>query len=121
MEQRMPTNLPGLTVATAKPKIACLKKITLLVFLLASVTSAEGQTAPLPNSKDTLSIRAQIEAEWARSDREAERRDLSFSERKADWARANRDVENGPKARPWDRDAEGNRPWDRKDAPPPKE
>jgi hypothetical protein len=112
----MNINLPGLN-----QQIGFSKRIMLLVFLLASVSSAEGQTTPLPASKDTLSIRAQIEAEWARADREAEKRDLSFSERKADWARANKDAETGPKDRPWDRDAQGNRPWDRKEAPAPKE
>ena len=136
----MITNLPK--VATVDPQIGSLKKIVLLVFLLASASSAEGQTTPLPASKDTLSISEQIKAEWARADREAEKatpsfseqkanwaresRDaekhgLSFREQKADWARANKDAENGPKDRPWDRDADGNRPWNRKDAPPQKE
>jgi hypothetical protein len=142
MEQRMITNLPGLKVATVDPQIGSLKKIVLLVFLLASASSAEGQTTPLPASKDTLSISEQIKAEWARADREAEKatpsfreqkadwarankdaekHGLSFREQKADWARANKDAENGPKDRPWDRDADGNRPWNRKDAPPQKE
>ena len=65
----MITNLPGLKVATVNPQIGCLKKIVLLVFLLASASSAEGQTTPL---QDTLSISEQIKAEWARADREAE-------------------------------------------------
>jgi len=138
----MITNLPGLKVATVDPQIGSLKKIVLLVFLLASASSAEGQTTPLPASKDTLSISEQIKAEWARADREAEKatpsfreqkadwarankdaekHGLSFREQKADWARANKDAENGPKDRPWDRDADGNRPWNRKDAPPQKE
>jgi hypothetical protein len=142
MEQRMITNLPGLKVVTVDPQIGSLKKIVLLVFLLASASSAEGQTTPLPASKDTLSISEQIKAEWARADREAEKatpsfreqkadwarankdaekHGLSFREQKADWARANKDAENGPKDRPWDRDADGNRPWNRKDAPPQKE
>jgi hypothetical protein len=116
-----------------------LNTIVLLVFLLASASSAEGQTTPL---QDTLSISEQIKAEWARADREAEKatpsfreqkadwarankdaekHGLSFREQKADWARANKDAENGPKDRPWDRDADGNRPWNRKDAPPQKE
>ena len=59
----MIANLPGLKVATVNPQIGCLKKIVLLVFLLASASSAEGQTTPLPASKDTLSIREQINAE----------------------------------------------------------
>ena len=138
----MITNLPGLKVVTVDPQIGSLKKIVLLVFLLASASSAEGQTTPLPASKDTLSIGEQIKAEWARADREAEKatpsfreqkaewarasreaekHGLSFREQKADWARANKDAENGPKDRPWDRDADGNRPWNRKDAPPQKE
>ena len=138
----MITNLPGLKVAKVDPQIGSLKKIVLLVFLLASASSAEGQTTPLPASKDTLSISEQIKAEWARADREAEKatpsfreqkadwarankdaekHGLSFREQKADWARANKDAENGPKDRPWDRDADGNRPWNRKDAPPQKE
>jgi hypothetical protein len=119
MEQRMITNLPGLKVATVNPQIGCLKKIVLLVFLLASASSAEGQTTPLLALKD--SIREQINAEWARADREAEKATPSFGEQKANWARANKDAENGPKDRPWDRDAHGIRPWDRKYAPPPKE
>jgi hypothetical protein len=93
MEQRMITNLPGLKVATVDPQIGSLKKIVLLVFLLASASSAEGQTTPLPASKDTLSISEQIKAEWARADREAEKATPSFREQKADWARANRDAE----------------------------
>jgi nitrous oxide reductase accessory protein NosL len=63
-------------------------KIALLVALLA--LSAEGQaaTAPIP---EPLSIHEQI---------------------KADRARAKADEENGPKARFWDRGANGKRPWD---------
>ena len=116
-------NSPGLKVATldAQIRLGCLNTIVLLVFLLASASSAEGQTTPLPASKDTLSISEQIKAEWARADREAEKATPSFREQKADWARANKDAENGPKDRPWDRDADGNRPWNRKDAPPQKE
>jgi nitrous oxide reductase accessory protein NosL len=63
-------------------------KIALLVALLA--ISAEGQAAtePVP---EPLSIHDQI---------------------KADRARAKADEENGPKARSWDRGANGKRPWD---------
>jgi hypothetical protein len=66
-------------------------KITLLVTLL--VISAEGRaaSAPVPVAEPP-STREQI---------------------KADRARAKADEENGPKARFWDRDADGKRPWDR--------
>jgi hypothetical protein len=73
-------------------------KIALLVTLL--VTSAEGQpaTAPIP---EPLSIHEQI---------------------RADRARAKVDEENSPKARYWDRSADGKRPWDSsKEIPPTKE
>jgi len=134
-------NLPDLKVAIIESQ-GYLMKIALSVLLLASTSSAEAQTTPLPASRDTLSISEQINAEWSRADREAEKaipsfreqkadwarasreaekHGLSFREQKADWARANKDAENGPKDRPWDRDANGNRPWNRKDAPPQKE
>jgi hypothetical protein len=84
----------GLKVATldAQIRLGCLNTIVLLVFLLASASSAEGQTTPLPASKDTLSFQER-KAEWAREDREAEKYGLSFREQKAEWARANRDAE----------------------------
>jgi hypothetical protein len=56
-------------------------------------------------------------AVWARETKKAENYGLSFHEQKAKWAR---EAENGPKDLPWDRGADGNRPWDRKEAPPPK-
>jgi len=40
---------------------------------------------------------------------------------KTDQAKSKADFESGPKERPWDRDANGRRPWDRKEAPPTKE
>jgi hypothetical protein len=73
-------------------------KLALLVTLL--VTSVEGQpvTAPAP---EPLSIQEQI---------------------RADRARAKLDEENSPKARYWDRGADGKRPWDpSKDIPLKKE
>ena len=92
----------GLKVATldAQIRLGCLNTIVLLVFLLASASSAEGQTTPLPASKDTLSFQER-KAEWAREDREAEKYGLSFREQKADWAaewdRASREAEKqGP-------------------------
>jgi hypothetical protein len=71
-------------------------KIALLVTLLAVCTSAQGQVAaPVP--KDPPSIREQIQT---------------------DRARAKAEDENGPKARPWDRDHDGKRPWDPLKKPP---
>ena len=40
---------------------------------------------------------------------------------RADRAKANAEFDSGPKERAWDRNAKGERPWDRKEAPPPKE
>jgi hypothetical protein len=78
--------------------------------LLASASSAEGQTTPLPAS--TLSISEQIEAEWARADREAEKATPSFSEQKANWARESRDAEkHGLSFR--EKKAEWTAEWDR--------
>ena len=104
----MITNLPGLNVTTINPQIG-LKKIVLLFFLLASASSAEGQTTPLPASKDTLSIREQINAEWARADREAEKASPSFREKKAEWAaeweRVDKEAEKlGPSFSEWIRE-----------------
>lgn len=70
-------------------------KIALLVTLLA--ISSEGQAAPAP-TPEPLSIREQI---------------------KAERAKAQTDEENGPKARFWDRGANGKRPWDPSKEPPP--
>jgi hypothetical protein len=63
-------------------------KIALLVMLLA--IPAEGQAAAVP-VPEPPSIHEQI---------------------KADRAKAKADEENGPKARFWDRGANGKRPWD---------
>jgi hypothetical protein len=116
MELRMIPMLPAVKVASVNSHMGRV----LLIFFLATVSSADGQTLP-PAASKTPSIGEQIEAEWARSDKEAEKHNLSFRELKAKWARANKDAENGPKSRPWDRDAHGDRPWDRKFASPPKE
>jgi hypothetical protein len=62
--------------------------IILLVTLLA--LSAEGPAAPAP-IPEALSAHDQI---------------------KADRARAKADEENAPKARLWDRGADGKRPWE---------
>jgi hypothetical protein len=63
-------------------------KLALLVMLL--VTSAEGQPAVTAPTPEPLSIQEQI---------------------RADRARAKADEENSPKARYWDRGADGKRPW----------
>jgi hypothetical protein len=73
-------------------------KIAILTALAIVPLSTQGQTAPA--SKDIPSMHDQI---------------------KIDRAKANADFESGPKERPWDRDAKGERPWERKEAPPPKE
>ena len=102
---------PGLKVATldAQIRLGCLNTIVLLVFLLASASSAEGQTTPL---QDTLSISEQIKAEWARADREAEKATPSFREQKANWARESRDAEkHGLSFR--EKKAEWTAEWDR--------
>lgn len=65
--------------------------IALLVTLLAVSTSAQGQVATAPVPKAPPSIREQIQT---------------------DRARAKADDENGPKARPWDRDHDRKWPWD---------
>jgi hypothetical protein len=71
--------------------------VTLLVVtLLASSSSAEGQVAAVPASKEGPSIRELIQA---------------------DRAKAKTDEENASKNRPWDRDANGKRPWERKETP----
>jgi hypothetical protein len=71
-------------------------KIALLVTLLVTSASAQGQVATAPIPKETPSIHEQI---------------------KADRARAKADDESGPTARPWDRDRDGKRPWDRSKDP----
>jgi hypothetical protein len=71
-------------------------KIALIAALLSLPLSVHGQTAPV--SQEAPSQRDRIKAEQAKS--------------KADF-------DNGPKERFWDRDANGNRPWDRKEAPLP--
>ncbi len=63
-------------------------KIVFLVTLLAISAEAQAATAPTP---EPPSIREQI---------------------KADRAKYKADEENSPKARFWDRDADGKRPWD---------
>jgi hypothetical protein len=72
-------------------------KIALLVALLIVLPSANGQIAP---TKQPPSMSDQI---------------------KADRAKVKVDTDAAPKARPWDRDVNGKRPWDQKYAPPPKE
>jgi hypothetical protein len=73
-------------------------KIVLLVALLTVPLSTHAQTAPISN--EASSMHDQI---------------------KTDQAKSKADFEGGPKERPWDRDANGKRPWDRKEAPLPKE
>jgi len=73
-------------------------KIALLATLLTVLLSTHGQTAPV--SKEAPTMHDQI---------------------KTDQAKSKADFESGPKERPWDRDANGRRPWDRKEAPPTKE
>lgn len=68
-------------------------KIALL--LTVFVVAAEGSPVAVPN--EMPSIREQL---------------------KADRAKAKTDEENASKARFWDRDADGKRPWDRPKEPP---
>jgi nitrous oxide reductase accessory protein NosL len=73
-------------------------KLALLAALLLSPAVGQTTTAPTP---EPPSIHEQI---------------------KADRAKAKLDEENGPKARHWDRGADGKRPWDSsKEIPPTKE
>jgi hypothetical protein len=74
-----------------------MKKALIAAFVIVPL-SANGQTTPA--SKEAPSMQDQI-----RSDR----------------AKYKLEFENGSKVRPWDRDANGKRPWDEKEAPPPKE
>jgi hypothetical protein len=76
-----------------------MKNIALIVMLLAICASARGQDTTAPVPKDTPSIHEQI---------------------KADRAKAKAADESGSKARFWDRDHNGKRPWE-KDIPPMKE
>jgi hypothetical protein len=107
--------------------------MTPLVVFFAGASVAEGQTTSRSASRDAL-IRQQIEAEWARADREAEKATPSFHELKAEWAarweRVNRELEKGLSYReqktkvkreaengqehPSDRGGGGNRPSERK-------
>ena len=75
-----------------------LMKIALLATLLTLPLPTHGQTAPV--SKEAPSMHDQI---------------------KIDQAKSKADFESGPKERPWDRDANGRRPWDQKVAPLTKE
>jgi hypothetical protein len=73
-------------------------KIALLATLLTAPLPTHGQTVPV--SKEAPSMRDQI---------------------KIDQAKSKADFESGPEERPWDRDANGRRPWDSKVAPLTKE
>lgn len=66
-------------------------KIALLLTVFAVAASAEGPPMAESVPNEIPSIREQI---------------------KADRAKARRDEENDSKARNWDRDADGKRPWD---------
>jgi hypothetical protein len=71
-------------------------KTALLMMMLAIAPVARAQSVVPPVSKDALSMSEQIRAARAKADREEE---------------------TGPKERFWDRDADGKRPWDRKEIP----
>jgi hypothetical protein len=73
-------------------------KNAFLAALAIVLFSTQGQAAPASN--EAPSLRDQI---------------------KTDRAKYKAEFENGPKERAWDRDANGIRPWNRKEAPPPKE
>jgi hypothetical protein len=76
-------------------------KIALLLTLLAVSPAAEGTSVAEPVPNEPPSIHEQI---------------------KADRAKAKTDEENDSKARFWDRDADGRRPWDLpKQTPPTKQ
>jgi hypothetical protein len=72
-------------------------KNAFLAALVIVPLSAHGQTAP---TSEEVSIQDQI---------------------KNDRAKSKADFENGPKGRPWDRDANGKRPWERNEPPLPKQ
>jgi hypothetical protein len=73
-------------------------KIALLMVLLILSLAVHGQTTPAP--REAPSVHDQI---------------------KADQAKSKADFDSGPKERPWDRDADGKRPWDQKETPSRKE
>ena len=75
-----------------------LMKIALLATLLTAPLPTHGQTPPV--SKEAPSMHDQI---------------------KIDQAKSKAEFESRPKERPWDRDANGTRPWDRKEPPLTKE
>ena len=66
-------------------------KIALLLILFVIAPAAEGPPAAEPTPNEISAIHEQI---------------------KADRAKAKADEENDSKARFWDRDANGKRPWD---------
>jgi len=70
--------------------------IVVLLILPWSAVAAQAVPPPGPPLQAELSIRDQIKAQRAKED--AEER-------------------NEPPGRPWDRDAEGKRPWERVDKP----
>ena len=74
-------------------------KNAFLAALAIVLLSTQGQAAPASNEAPP-SLRDEI---------------------RADRAKAKAEFENGPKERPWDRDADGTRPWDRKEPPRPKD
>jgi len=68
---------------------------TFLVALIISWSAATAQIVVRPDqSTDTETVRAQIKAQRAKEDA---------------------DEKNGTHERPWDRDADGKRPWERVD------
>jgi hypothetical protein len=74
-----------------------MKNALLAALLIVPLSSQQAQTAPA--SKEAPSVHDQV---------------------KTDQAKSKADFESGPKERPWDRDANGKRPWERKEAPLPK-
>jgi hypothetical protein len=69
-------------------------KMSLLVVLLALSPSAWAQNKPAVTEQESLTVQI-----------------------KADRAKAEAREERESKKRPWDRDADGMRPWDRKEVP----
>jgi hypothetical protein len=73
-------------------------KNAFLAALAIVLLSTQGQAAPA--SDEAPSLRDQI---------------------RADRAKSKAEFDSSPTQRAWDRDANGKRPWDRKEAPLPKE
>jgi hypothetical protein len=83
---------------SANADVRCTLQAWMTAFLVALIISWSAATAQIvvspDQSTDTETIRTQIKAQRAKEDA---------------------DEKNGPHERPWDRDVNGKRPWERVD------